>query len=858
VLQWCDQYQRRCAVAKKLVEPDEHEVAGGGNEGPDNTDADLTQIAAAWNDACHAPGIEVPDSPEAILLAVTTAAKACADEFGLALTASSIKNQLLRVRFGGLTDQAELAIAVTNQGYQRGAFGAQLEALRRAAEAATPVAVRTLTFPQGRACDEAIGKLLKGGGRRAYIDASTLRALAAFQSFQPAFPEARVAAWQRRDRPISTLPPMIELFDLERLRAMAAVEAPAAGGPLAGEARTAATPATGVPVVAAQSESQGTRRVANTPRVGVPIVGEASGPAAGASSVGNGAASNGHGANGKRGAKTRRDTKPSGGSESPVSGPAMSSQLLVGTASTFGAEPRTIEVSSMLRHTGILGSSGSGKTTLALNLIEQLLERGVAVVLVDRKGDLAGYAKPDWWKQAADSERARRLADRLDVRLFTPGTRGGRPLSLTVVPDLQQIPDHERDRMVQYSANALAAMMNLGSGAADNACRAILTQAIAVLAERNKPCGLPELLDLLESRDDQLLARAGRYDDKRFKKLIEDLETVRLNDADLFDPAAEPLTAETLIGRRPGGKVPLAIASTRFLGDVERVQSWVAHLIACLNRYAAKSPSTELRLVFMIDEADVFMPAGAAKYSMTGLELDGSCVGREFRIGTMIAADSPPATGRRQAAAIGIRKGPLLVDVRSRSRSGSLADRVPGQGQERRAGEPLDHLGSECSARHNIDSMSNPNFVPVGGGALALSHRPKHRDVPRLPAFGVTHVVTLLAEREGAKDIGDAVRRAGLTWIWCPLDNGRPPDAQCTAELRPVLAELATLVSNGATILVHCSAGIHRTGMFGYALLRQLGLEPAAARAKLIELRAVTGEGVGDDRLAWGDALSRP
>ncbi|HMG13025.1 MAG TPA: tyrosine-protein phosphatase [Gemmatimonadaceae bacterium] len=140
-------------------------------------------------------------------------------------------------------------------------------------------------------------------------------------------------------------------------------------------------------------------------------------------------------------------------------------------------------------------------------------------------------------------------------------------------------------------------------------------------------------------------------------------------------------------------------------------------------------------------------------------------------------------------------------------------------------------------------------------GAIALSHRPRRKDVARLPGFGVTHVVTLLAEREGAKDIGMAVRHAGLTWIWCPLVNGQPPDAQATATIRPVLAELAKLVAEGSAILIHCSAGIHRTGMFGYALLRQLGLEPAAARAKLSELRAVTGEGVGEDRLAWGDAL---
>ena len=159
------------------------------------------------------------------------------------------------------------------------------------------------------------------------------------------------------------------------------------------------------------------------------------------------------------------------------------------------------------------------------------------------------------------------------------------------------------------------------------------------------------------------------------------------------------------------------------------------------------------------------------------------------------------------------------------------------------------------SSYGSYEPMHGPRLVPVSAGALALSHRPRRKDIARLPELGITHVVTLLAEREGAKEIGEAVRNAGLTWIWCPLANGQPPDAQVTATIRRVLAELAGLVEEGAAVLVHCSAGIHRTGMFGYALLRQLGLDRAAARSKLTELRAVTGEGVGEDRLAWGDAL---
>jgi protein-tyrosine phosphatase len=151
--------------------------------------------------------------------------------------------------------------------------------------------------------------------------------------------------------------------------------------------------------------------------------------------------------------------------------------------------------------------------------------------------------------------------------------------------------------------------------------------------------------------------------------------------------------------------------------------------------------------------------------------------------------------------------------------------------------------------------MREPKLVPVKAGALTLSHRPKRKDVARLRERGITHVVTLLAEREGAKEIGEAVRNAGLTWIWCPLVNGQPPDARVTDTIRPVLADLARLLEDGAAIFIHCSAGIHRTGMFGYALLRHLGLDRAAARSKLTELRAVTGEGVGEDRLAWGDAL---
>jgi protein-tyrosine phosphatase len=155
-----------------------------------------------------------------------------------------------------------------------------------------------------------------------------------------------------------------------------------------------------------------------------------------------------------------------------------------------------------------------------------------------------------------------------------------------------------------------------------------------------------------------------------------------------------------------------------------------------------------------------------------------------------------------------------------------------------------------------MSETSDVVLVPAGGGALALTHRPKLKSMPALRALGATHLVTLLSEREGARQISDAVIAAGLTWIWAPLDGGGVPSEDTTRELRSVLRELADVIAGGGRVVVHCSAGIHRTGMFGYALLRHIGLSAEDARVKLVELRGVIADGVGSDRLAWGDAVA--
>lgn len=670
VLMRCHRFQLECEEAGKIVEPEVDELPPPA-KGEDSMALD--RLGAAWNDSLHAHGIEVPDDDRAILAVVAAAARSCADEVGASVVGTPVLNGSLRLSLAKAQEQVDLTIAVTNNSYQRGSFSRQIEALRKEAKKSTAVAVRTSPFPRGEASDRVIAGLLKGNGRAEQLDEAALRALVAFQRFQPDVTPTVFSEWLRRDRPLSGIPVISRIFDLDKLKAAAEPLGGTAEPFIGGDDTTRvvasmpeAMPSTGMSKGGSTAKSpsglheQPREAAAVRPREEAEA--KASKPAR---------------------AKAKGTEPPAGdavGETSAEEEEPLASALFVGTSIGFRSEPHHLEMSSLLRHTGVLGSSGSGKTTLALNLVEQALERDVAIVMLDRKGDLAGYARPDWWQLTEDPERARKLAEHIDVRLFTPGTRGGRPLSISVVPDLSNVPEHERDRMIRYSAQALGSMMRIGETPNDSARMAILMQAIGLLAERNPRAGIVDLISMLERRDDELVARARLYDDRLFRRLLQDLETVRLSDAELFDESAEALSVETLIGRKSDGKVPLAIVSTRFLGDTDRIRSWVAHLLACLNRHLAKAPRVDLHTILMIDEADLYLPAGAEKPATKEPLQDLLKRARAGGLGVMLASQSPGDLDYRSREQINTWFLGRIADKRSIEKMRPLFENKPAVG----------------------------------------------------------------------------------------------------------------------------------------------------------------------------------
>jgi hypothetical protein len=715
VLEWCHEFQTRCALAGKILGAEDELVTVG----PRATEEDLDHIAALWNDAMHAQGIDVPTDDEDILAMLGFTARACAEESGLGVTEPEITKGLLRVSLSAGDDVAPLAIAVTNRNYHRGAFPTQIESLRRRARNATAVAVRTLEFPRGEACDRAIAQLAKDGGRRAHLDASTLHTLAAFQHFQPPFPADRVLAWRRRARPISSHPAVAALFDLDRLRAALPIDAQAsAPAPTIAETRrvgpapavepapSGASPTRGGPDADPMRRPPRTRAATPPPDVAPPKIAPEpqtvavppipprrtppSMPAVDALRTAEPVATTSGTHVAMREAVPEVPSvgvaaSPSAlpvararaplGTRSPV---IEASELWIGNSPGFEAAPRVLELGALRQHGAIVGDERATNVTLALNVVEQLLERDVAVVLVDRHGDLAGHARPDWWRRSADPDRAHALAARLDVRLFTPGLAAGRPLALSVVPELSQVADHERDRAVQRAARDLAAIVRLGDGSSDAGRLAVLTQAIAVLAGRGART-LADLIALVDQQDDVLVARtarAGHYSDTLFKRIVHDLQSVQVSDAALFDPAAETLSLFTLIGSRPVGKTPLAIVSTQFLDDVARAQAWVAHLIGCVVRQPAPSRDDEITTMLVLDDADLLLPVSGKAASKEPLQ-ELLKLSPSPGVGVLLISQRPAALDHRCREAIHTWFLGRMADARSNDRLNALFDRLP-------------------------------------------------------------------------------------------------------------------------------------------------------------------------------------
>jgi ADP-ribosyl-[dinitrogen reductase] hydrolase len=125
-------------------------------------------------------------------------------------------------------------------------------------------------------------------------------------------------------------------------------------------------------------------------------------------------------------------------------------------------------------------------------------------------------------------------------------------------------------------------------------------------------------------------------------------------------------------------------------------------------------------------------------------------------------------------------------------------------------------------------------------------------DIAVIESWGPTLVLTLNEEHEfggvGVPDFASRMGRAGFTWHHLPIPDGGVPDSMFEQRWESVGHDVRSTLRSGKRVVVHCRAGLGRTGMIAARLLVEMGMTSEGAIGSVRAARKGTIETSAQER----------
>jgi Helicase HerA, central domain len=332
----------------------------------------------------------------------------------------------------------------------------------------------------------------------------------------------------------------------------------------------------------------------------------------------------------------------------------------------------------LLTHGVVIGMTGSGKTGLSITILEEAALDGVPAIVIDPKGDLSNLlltfpelraedfapwvpegkdpqVEADIWKAGLaewgqDGARIARLREAVDIKLYTPGSKAGTPVSFIKsleLPPAAVLEDEEvlRERIVAV-VSSLLGLVGADADPVKSREHVLLSRIVHDTWNAGKSLDLGLLIQRIQ---DPRVSKIGVLDLESFFP-----EKARFELASTFNNLlASPGFATWLEGdamdidmflRAPGvdgkGKPRISIFSIAHLGDQERMFFVTLLLHQMVGWMRSQSGTTSLRALFYMDEIFGFFPPVANPPSKMPL-LTLLKQARAFGLGVLLATQNP-------------------------------------------------------------------------------------------------------------------------------------------------------------------------------------------------------------------------